>query len=439
MCLQGEWQMKKRYQIDKQRAVQKFRQFAAEENQPIQLVIPLKEVLDLIQRGLMNVAMAAFTKLAESVMGHEVTALVGEKNRANAARMNNRWGSEPGYCVVGGQKIPLQRPRVRDTRKREVPLGSYELLQRASLMEESVWQKMMHGITTRRYNAVVKELEQAYGIQKSTISEHFIEASRERLDKLLARPLREYAFCAMMIDGTNFDDQQLITVLGITVHGQKLVLGLRQGATENTTVVKQLLDELRERGVDFEVPRLYVLDGGKALSAAVRRTAGKAGFIQRCQVHKVRNVVDHLTEEHQAHVRQKLLSAYGTREYIDARRALLRLLRELMALNPSAARSLDEGLEDTLTVHRLRVPPRLRTSLASTNPIESAFSIVETVCRNVKRWQGGDQHLRWVASGLLWAESRWNRVHGYREIPILVKELELAVIKGLPLRHATVA
>jgi len=222
-------------------------------------------------------------------------------------------------------------------------------------MEESVWQKMMHGITTRRYNAVVKELEQAYGIQKSTISEHFIEASRERLDKLLARPLREYAFCAMMIDGTNFDDQQLITVLGITVHGQKLVLGLRQGATENTTVVKQLLDELRERGVDFEVPRLYVLDGGKALSAAVRRTAGKAGFIQRCQVHKVRNVVDHLTEEHQAHVRQKLLSAYGTREYIDARRALLRLLRELMALNPSAARSLEEGLEDTLTVHRLRV------------------------------------------------------------------------------------
>jgi len=241
MCLQGESQMKKRYQIDKQRAVQKFRQFAAEENQPIQLVIPLKEVLDLIQRGLMNVAMAAFTKLAESVMGHEVTALVGEKNRANAARMNNRWGSEPGYCVVGGQKIPLQRPRVRDTRKREVPLGSYELLQRASLMEESVWQKMMHGITTRRYNAVVKELEQAYGIQKSTISEHFIEASRERLDKLLARPLREYAFCAMMIDGTNFDDQQLITVLGITVHGQKLVLGLRQGATENTTVVKQAI------------------------------------------------------------------------------------------------------------------------------------------------------------------------------------------------------
>jgi Transposase, Mutator family len=251
--------------------------------------------------------------------------------------------------------------------------------------------------------------------------------------------LREHAFCAMMIDGTHFDGQQLITVLGITVHGQKLALGLRQGATENVTVIKQLLDDLRERGVDFEVPRLYVLDGGKALSAAVRRVAGKSGFIQRCQVHKIRNVVEHLTEEHQGHVRQKLLSAYGMREYVDAQRALARLVRELMDLNPSAARSLEEGMEETLTVHRLRVPPQLRTSLASTNAIESAFSIVETVCRNVKRWQGGDQYLRWVASGLLYAESRWNRVHGFRELPIVVKELELAVIKDIPLRHATVA
>ena len=127
------------------------------------------------------------------------------------------------------------------------------------------------------------------------------------------------------------------------------------------------------------------------------------------------------------------------RDYVDAERALARLLRELMDLNPSAARSLEEGMDETLTVHRLRVPPLLRTSLASTNPIESAFSVVETVCRNVKRWQGGDQYLRWVGSGLLWAESRWNRVHGYRELPVLVKELELAVIKGIPLRHATVA
>lgn len=431
--------MKKQYQIEKQRGVQFFRQLAAQDDQNVQLVIPLKEVVDLVQRGLMNLALSAFKQVAEEVMDHEVTALVGPKNQSNRERDKMRWGSERGYCVVGGQKIPLERPRVRNTRHKEVPLGSYEMMQRASLMEESVWQKMIHGLTTRRYSQVIEELEQAYGIKKSTISEHFIEASRQRLDKLLARRLNEFPLCAMMIDGTPFGDQQLITVIGVTVHGHKLVLGLRQGATENTTVVKQLLDDLADRGVDFEVPRLYVLDGGKALFAGVRRTAAKAAVLQRCQVHKIRNVIDHLPEEHHGHVRQKLHSAYGMREYADARRALDLLLRELMDLNPSAARSLQEGLEETLTVHRLRVPPMLRTSLSSTNVIESTFSVVETVCRNVKHWQGGDQYLRWVGSGLLYAESRWNRVHGYRELPLLVKELELAVLQGVPLRHATVA
>lgn len=431
--------MKKRYQIDKQRAVQQFRRLAAAEDESIQLVIPLKEVLDLVQRGLMKLALRSFTEVAEGVMDREVTALVGPKNRANPEREMVRWGSERGYCVVGGQKVPLERPRVRDKWRREVALGSYELLQRGSLMEDSVWRKIMHGLTTRRYSQVVEELEQAYGIKKSTISDHFIEASRQRIDQLLARRLQAYPLCAMLIDGTPFGDQQLITVLGVTIHGHKRVLGLRQGATENSTVVRQLLADLAERGVDFEVPRLYVLDGGKALFSAVRQTAGKAAIVQRCHVHKIRNVLGHLPEEHHGHVRQKLHAAYSMREYAEARRGLDLLHRELMDLNPSAARSLGEGLEETLAIHRLRVPPMLRTSFASTNLIESAFSIVETVCRNVKRWQGGDQYLRWVGSGLLYAESRWNRVHGYRELPVLVKELELAVLKGIPLRHATVA
>jgi len=271
---QGESQMKKQYQIDKQRAVQQFRRIAEQDNRPVQLVIPLKEVLDLVQRGLMCLALRTFQQVAEEVMDQEVTALVGPKNQVNPERGKVRWGSQRGYCVVGGQKIPLERPRVRDRKQKEVPLGSYELLQRASLMEESVWKKIMNGLTTRRYSHIIEELEQAYGIKKSTISEHFIEASRERLNKLLARSLNEYPICAMMIDGTPFGDQQLITAIGVTVHGQKLVLGLRQGATENATVVKQLLADLQDRGVDFEVPRLYVLDGGKALFAGVRHAAG---------------------------------------------------------------------------------------------------------------------------------------------------------------------
>jgi len=431
--------VKKRYQINKERAVQQFNKAAQRAQHEIQIALPLPEVMALISQGLMHLALFAFTKLAEGMMGWEVAERVGQKNQAQPERAYLRWGKQPGYCVVSGQKVPLQRPRVRDTRQREVPLGSYETLQRASLMEEAVWNKIMHGLTMRGYGEVVRELEEAYGIEKSTVSEHFREGSRQRLQKLETRPLREHTFCALFLDGTYFQTQELIVALGLNLQGKKMVLGLRQGATENATVVRQLLEDLQERGLDFSVPRLYVLDGGKALAAALRKLAGPCAQIQRCQVHKIRNVVDHLSEDHQSAVRAKLCQAYRMREYVDAKRALDSLLHQLMHLNPSAAHSLEEGMEETLTVHRLRVPHKLREKLASTNIIESAFSIVETVCRHVKRWHDGDQRLRWVASGLLWAESRWNRIHNFSELPILVKELELAVVKTIPRRHASVA
>jgi transposase-like protein len=431
--------LRRTYQINQESAVQKFRRQALASAQHIQFALPLPEAIELVQQGLMNLALAAFTKVAEQMMDWEVGELVGAKHQANQSRERMRWGRQRGYCVVGGQKVPLQRPRVRDTRQREIPLGSYAMLQQASLLEDAVWHKIMHGLTTRRYSEVVRELEQAYGVEKSTVSEHFIVASRRRLEKLETRPLGEHAFCAMFLDGTCFEKQQVIVALGLTLQGHKVVLGLRQGATENSTVVRQLLEDLQGRGIDFEVPRLYVLDGGKALHAAVRKLAGPCAQIQRCQVHKIRNVVDHLSQEQQMAIRCKLRNAYTLRDYADAQRALDSLLHQLMHLNPSAARSLEEAKDETLTVHRLRVPSKLRSSLASTNLIESAFSIVDTACRNVKRWQSGDQYLRWVASALLWAESRWNRVHGHREIPILVKELELAVVKSIPVRHASVA
>lgn len=431
--------MSKRYQIDKQRAAQQFRKAAAATNETIQLAFPLPEVMSLIQKGAMNLALEAFTMLSEEMMRWEAEKLTGPKNKANPERTHVRWGSEPGYCVVGGQKVPLVRPRVRDVRQREVPLGSYEVLQQSSLLEDSVWHKLMHGLTTRRYSEVVRELEQAYGIEKSTVSDHFIEASRYRLSKLLGRSLKDYTICAMMIDGTCFEDQDIVVAIGLTLQGNKVVLGLHQGATENSIVVKHLLDDIERRGVPFDVPRLYVLDGAKGLHAAVRKKAGKCAVIQRCQVHKIRNVAGHLTEEYCTMARCRMRNAYAMQQYVDARRALDSLLTELMHLNPSAARSLEEGLEETLAMHCLRLPWGLRRTLSSTNLIESAFSTVEIVCRNVKRWQGGDQYLRWVASGLLWAESRWNRIHGYRELPILVKELELAVVRAIPVRHASVA
>lgn len=236
--------MKKTYQIDKQRAAQRFVDQARASQQQVQLALPLPEVVNLVQCGLMNSAIAAFVQLAEQVMQWEVATLTGPKSRADAQRAYTRWGSQAGYCVVAGQKVPLQRPRVRDVRQREAPLGSYEMLQRASLMEDSIWNKIMHGLTTRRYSQVVRELQQAYGIEKSTVSDHFIEASRGRLRKLQARPLDQHVFCAMMIDGTCFHDQQVVVAIGLTLQGHKVVLGLHQGATENTTVVKHLLDDI---------------------------------------------------------------------------------------------------------------------------------------------------------------------------------------------------
>lgn len=216
----------------------------------------------------------------------------------------------------------------------------------------------------------------------------------------------------------------MVAALGISEDGRKAILGIRQGATENATVVGELLGDLAERGLDFTQPRLYVLDGGKALTAAVKKLAGESAIIQRCQVHKRRNVLDHLSEEHKPGVAKKLNAAYGLEDHAAAKQALNRLHRELMDLNPSAARSLGEGMEETLTVHRLHLTMQLRRTLASTNVIESAFSIVEQVCRNVKRWHGGDQRERWVGSGLLVAEKQFRRVQGYKQIPILIRELE---------------
>jgi len=240
----------------------------------------------------------------------------------------------------------------------------------------------------------------------------------------LERRLDKMKLCALLIDATPFAGQQMVAALGISQDGRKTILGIRQGATENATVVGELLGDLVNRGLDFSEPRLYVLDGGKALSTAVKKYAGEAAPIQRCQVHKRRNVLDHLTDEQKPSVAKRLNAAYALEDHAAAKLALTQLQRELMDTNPSAARSLEEGLEETLTVHRLNVPPQLRKTLASTNIIESAFAIVERVCLNVKRWHGGDQRERWVGSGLLVAEKQFRRVQGYKQIPHLLRELE---------------
>ena len=419
--------MKRRYQIEQQRAVNEFRQLATNQNPSIQMTLPLTEIVGLLQQGVGHLLREAGLALMGLVMEEEVRQVAGERHQQHAERRAHRWGKEDGYCVIDGQKVPIQRTRLRTKEKREQRLGSYELFQRSGPLEQGVWDKMVRGLSTRNYGAVVKDFSTAYGIEKSAVSENFIEASREKVKQLMERPLGELRLCALLIDGTPFRDRQMVVALGIGCDGRKTVLGLREGATENATVVGALLSDLLARGLDFSTPRLYVLDGGKALHTAVRRHAGESAFLQRCQVHKKRNVVDHLPEEHKADVRRKMQNAYSMADYADAKRALELLHHELMHLNPSAARSLEEGLEETLTVHKLRVPDQLRRTLACTNVIESAFSIVETVCRNVKRWRDGDQIERWVGSGLLVAEQQFRKVIGFRQIPLLLSSMANAV------------
>jgi putative transposase len=421
--------MKRQYQIEQQRAVQQFRRIATEQNPDIQMILPLADIVGMLQQGVGNLLRETGLALMQTVMEEEVRHLAGERHQQHEGRRAHRWGKEDGYCVVDGQKVPIQKTRLRTPDKHEQRLGSYELFQRSGPMQAGVWDKMMRGLSTRNYGAVVKDFHNAYGVEKSAVSENFIEASREKIKQLMERPLGELRLCAVLIDGTPFKDRQMIAALGIGCDGTKTVLGIREGATENTAVVSSLLSELVERGLDFSTPRIYVLDGGKALAAAVRKHAGEAAFIQRCQVPKKRNVVDHVPEEHKADVRRKMQNAYAMADYADAKRALDQLHRELMDLNPSAARSLEEGMEETLTVHKLRVPDQLRRTLCCTNVIESAFSIVETVCRNVKRWRDGDHIERWVGSGLLVAERQFRKVIGHRQIPLLLASLATAVSK----------
>jgi len=417
--------MKKPYQIESQQAVKKLERMAAEGNPDVQLVLPMAETLGWLRKGVGELIRQSGLQLMQLMMEQEVRALVGERSEPNPLRTANRWGTEQGYCVVMGQKVPIERPRVRSIENdKEVCLGTYEMFHRGEPLTETVWERLMLGLSTRNYGQAVREFAEAYGLEKSAISEHFIEASRAKVQALLERKLDKVKLCALLIDATPFAGQQMVVALGITQDGRKMILGLRQGATENATVVGGLLDDLVQRGLDFSEPRLYLLDGGKALSAAVKKHAGEAAAIQRCQVHKRRNVLDHLTDEQKPSIARKLNAAYALEEYAAAKTALNTLHRELMDLNPSAARSLGEGMEETLTVHRLRMPPQLRKTLASTNVIESAFSVVERVCVNVKRWHGGDQRERWVASGLLVAEKQFRRIQGYKQIPVLLRELE---------------
>jgi putative transposase len=356
-----------------------------------------------------------------------VTRRVGPRYQPASERGCFRWGQQPGYVVFAGQKVPVNRPRVRTREGQEVELETYARLQHDGRRQRAVREGIVAGLTSRNYQRAVHSVLDGYGIQKSSVSREFVHASSAQLKKLCEKNLAELDVVAILIDGIHFGKQVLVVALGIESSGKKQVLGVWQGATENTAVVKDLLEDLVTRGLSTERRYVFVIDGAKALRAAIERVFGERAEVQRCQLHKRRNVAEYLPKGAQGDYDRRIRNAYAMTGYAEAKAELQKIFRQLERVNPSAAHSLEEGLEETLTVHRLAVSELLRRSLANTNPIESCLSTVERVARNVKRWHAGDQALRWTATGLLEAERKFRKVKGFRELPALQRKLNPAL------------
>ena len=389
----------------------------------VRLPLPLVEVWEELQPEVEHLTGLAGLKIIRAVIEDEVMRRVGPRHQPDAASRCLRWGQQSGYVVFAGQKVAVQRPRVRTRQGQEVQLDSYARLQHDGRRQRAVREGIVAGLTSRNYHRAVQSVLEGYGIEKSSVSRQFVQASAAQLKKLCEKKLDDLDLVAILIDGIHLGQHVLVVALGIDSGGKKHVLGLWQGATENTTVVQALLEDLEVRGLNPKRRYLFMIDGAKALRAGIERVFGERAEVQRCQIHKRRNVKEHLPKSAQGDTDRRIRNAYAMTGYAEAQAELGKIFRQLERINPSAARSLQEGLEETLTVHRLGVGTLLRRTLASSNPIESCFSIVEKVARNVKRWRAGDHALRWTATGLLEAEKKFRRVKGYRELERLQRKL----------------
>jgi transposase-like protein len=385
----------------------------------INLTLPIMQVLLETRWQVEELAAAAGLKVIECAIAEEVRQHTGEKHVRDGGDAY-RWGSQRGYAMFAGRKVPIDKPRIRSRKTgREVELNSYRQFQQDVRLEQAVMDQMTLGLSTRNYEPSIQALCEGYGIKKSSVSRRFITASKKALDELMNRDLTKLDLCALFIDGIERGGQCLIVAVGVASDGMKHCLGLWQGATENGTVARSLLQDLIQRGLKQDKRYLFIIDGAKALSSAVRRTF-PAVEIQRCQLHKLRNVKDHLPETHQTDVDRRVRAAYQMKGYNQAKAELEKVVRYLKGINPSAAHSLEEGLEETLTLHRLGIPTSMRPSLNTTNIIESSLSRVDHMLGRVKRWHGGDHVQRWAATALLHAEKGFRKVRGYREIHTLM-------------------
>lgn len=362
----------------------------------------------------------------EDLLEQEVAQLAGAHyQRKEADQPHRRWGQQPGSVYLADQKLPLPVPRVRNMATRsEVPLESYRALQVPRHLDEGLLVRIVKGLSCRQYGACAEAVPEAFGLSASTVSRRFIQASTRKLRQFQERPLEGYDLVAMFFDGKTFAAEEMIIALGVTIQGEKIPLGFVQAATENERVCRSFIDTLIERGLRYEAGLLVLIDGSQGLYKAITKALQGYVVVQRCQWHKRENVVAYLAPEAQPRYRKKLNRAYDQCTYAAAKQALESLKPELALLNQSALRSLEEGFEETLTLHQLGLMPYLKLSFRTTNCIESLNSQIAQRTDNVKVWKNSSQRHRWLAAALLDIQPRLRKVKGMRFLPLLRQALQ---------------
>lgn len=395
---------------------------------PDEVRLALTDLAGAVREGLLAMSVAAGFAVMQAMFEAEVTAVAGPKGKHDTERSAVRHGTGRGSVTLGGRRVPVTRPRARTVGGHEVPLATYGHFTADDLLSQVVMERMLTGVATRRHRRTAEPVgEQVEGTAKSTsrsaISRRFVKQTETALAELLARDLTDQDIKVLMLDGEHLADRCVVVALAITADGKKVPVGLWEGSTENKTVVRSLLADLVERGLGFEDGLLVVIDGAKALAAAVREVFGGKALVQRCTLHKRRNVADHLPDKEKAWVDVKLVKAFGHPDPEQGLRNARHLAGLLEKSYPGAAASLREGLEEMFTVARLGIDGRLAKTLTTSNPIESMISIARTTNRNVTRWKDGHMVLRWTAAGMLNAERSFRRIKGYKQMPQLVATL----------------
>jgi putative transposase len=396
---------------------------------PEEIALAMTDIAGAAREGLMAMSVAAGMAVMAAMFEAEITEACGPKGKHDANRAAVRHGPGRGSVTLGGRRVAVDRPRARTTDGHEVPLGSYEHFAAEDMLTQVVMERMLAGVATRRHARTAEPVgEKVSGTEKSTsksaISRRFVRQTETALGQLMARDLTDLDIKVLMLDGEHMAERCVVVALAITADGTKVPVGLWDGSTENKTVVRALLADLVERGLAFDDGLLVVLDGAKALSAAVREVFGAKALIQRCTLHKRRNIAEHLPDKEQAWVDAKLVKAFGHPDPEQGLRNAKSLATQLDKNYPGAAASLREGLQEMFTVARLGVDGRLAKTLTTSNPVESMISIARATNRNVTRWRDGQMVLRWTAAGMLNAERSFRRIKGYKQMPQLVAALK---------------